>query len=108
MAAFEIIRFQVRPDALPAAEAALHEFAGYVHRELPGSWWTVYREAGAGASFVALLRTADAAATDHHHGAAGTQRLNSILTPLLLAPPTSTACALVTSSDLGRRPPRRR
>lgn len=104
MATFEIIRFEVRDGTEPAVEVAMHAFASYVHRELPGSWWTGYRETARSTTFVALLRTADAAAAARHHAAPGTHAFDAALAPLLVGPVTTTPYALVTSSDLGPRP----
>lgn len=104
MALYKLARFAVRPDADQAVERALHEFASFVRAELPGWSWTAYRDPHAPSRYVAMIRADDAAAEARYLGSPGAGTFGAALAPLLVGPIEFTDCALVTSSDLGRRP----
>lgn len=108
MPLYELARFEIRPDARAKAERAMHDFASYVRAELPDSSWTTYRDPGAPAHYISITVLANPAARQRHRSAPGTQAFLAALDPILDGALELTECELVTSSDLGRRPPPRR
>jgi quinol monooxygenase YgiN len=107
MPVYEIAQFDVRPEARVRAERAMHEFANYVRAELPDSSWTTYRDPGKPHAYMAITVAASPAARARHRSAPGTQAFLSAIEPLLDGAINITDCDLVTSSDLGKRPPPR-
>ncbi len=104
MALFRLTRYTLRPDATLDAERAMHAYATYVRAELPGSMWTVYRDRGQPAAYVALARVEDARADDRERASPGLAALQAALAPLLDGAPDVTEYELVTSTDLAPRP----
>ena len=107
MPVYEIAQFEVRPEARVRAERAMHEFANYVRSELPDSSWTTYRDPGKPSHYMAITVAASPAARARHRSAPGTQAFLAAIEPLLDGAINITDCDLVTSSDLGKRPPTR-
>jgi len=107
MAVFTIGRFEIRPDASDEAERAMHEYASYVRKELPGSSWTAYRDPHAPGHYIAMIRADDATADSRRRDAPGTQAFDAALSMLVIGAVSVNECALVTSSDLQRRAPSR-
>ena len=99
MAVYKLARFTVRAEAQPAAERAMHDFASYVRNNLPAYQWTTYRETGAPARYVALIRVGDSA-----EDITASKAFDKALGPHLDGPPELTEWELVTSSDLAPRP----
>lgn len=106
MSIVQLSRFEVRADAIADVEAAMRTYADHVRRELPDSSWTTYRDPHAPARFVAILHVRDDRAHAVHRASPGTVAFDAALAGWLVAPPEVSDCALVTSSDLARRPPR--
>jgi hypothetical protein len=102
MPVFMIARFEVRADARPVAEQAMHDLATYVRKDLPGVMWSAFRS---GAHFIATMRAETPAALEQYRSAAGTRAFQATLAPLLVGAIDEQPYDLVTSSDLA---PRRR
>lgn len=105
MAAFKTVRFDVRPEAREQAERAMHELAAMVRRDLPDASLTVYRDRGAPARYISLIRSDKPAAE-----APALNAFTVALASFVAGDVEETAFELVTSSDLAprRRPDRRR
>ncbi len=100
MPLYTLATFEVRPEARDEAERAMHELATHVRNELPDAVWTTYRDADVPNRYVSMVRATTEAADVRTR-----QVFVDALTPVMAGKIDFIRCDLVTSSDLGRRPP---
>jgi quinol monooxygenase YgiN len=83
----ELARYEIRPEALPACLAAIHEFVAYVRANEAGALrYEVWQEADHPTRFVHLFVWRDAEANRIHGESAAVKRFAGILYPNCLAP----------------------
>ena len=99
MAVYQIAHFDAKPDAVNDLERTLHDHASFVRQQLPGTYFTVYRDAATPTRYLAVTRsekpTPELAA------------FAQALAPYLAGAIASSEYQLVTSSDLAPRHRRR-
>jgi quinol monooxygenase YgiN len=103
MAMYQLARFEVHADSLERVQRAMHDFAAYVRKELPGSMWTAYSDPAAPTRFSCFLRTENPAAERAHRAASGVTAFTDALAPYLVGTIEASEMQLVTSSDLAPR-----
>lgn len=83
----ELARYEVRPDALEACLAAIHEFVAYVRTSEPGALrYEVWQETARPTRFVHLFVWRDEEANRVHGESAAVKKFADILYPNCLAP----------------------
>ena len=83
----ELARYEVRPEALDACLAAIHEFVAYVRTHEPGALrYEVWQDAERPTRFVHIFVWRDAEANRIHGESAAVKKFASILYPNCLAP----------------------
>jgi quinol monooxygenase YgiN len=83
----ELARYEVRPDALDACMAAIHEFVAYVRDNEPGALrYEVWQENERPTRFVHLFVWKDAEANRIHGESAAVKKFAGILYPNCVAP----------------------
>ena len=83
----ELARYEIRPEALDACLAAIHEFVAYVRDNEPGALrYEVWQEAEHPTRFVHLFVWKDEEANRIHGESAAVKKFAGILYPNCLAP----------------------
>jgi quinol monooxygenase YgiN len=83
----ELARYEIRPEALEACLAAIHEFVAYVRANEAGALrYEVWQEAEQPTRFVHLFVWKDAEANRIHGESAAVKKFAGILYPYCLAP----------------------
>ena len=83
----ELARYEIRPEALDACLAAIHEFVAYVRSNEPGALrYEVWQESDHPTRFVHLFVWKDAEANRIHGESSAVKKFAGILYPNCLAP----------------------
>jgi quinol monooxygenase YgiN len=94
-----VARFQVRPEEVAAAKAAIARFVAAVHAEEPGTLrYDAFQEED-GVSFLHIMCFQDEAAETHHRGTAHVRAFVTALYPLCAVAPWFTAIEAVTDAN---------
>ena len=84
---YELARYEVRPEALQACLAAIHEFVDYIRANEPGALrYEVWQEAERPTRFVHLFVWRDAEASRLHGESVAVKKFAGLLYPNCLAP----------------------
>lgn len=100
----ELARYEVRPEALDACLAAIHEFVAYVRASEPGALrYEVWQETARPTRFVHLFVWRDEEANRIHGESAAVKQFAGILYPNCLAPVEFTEYRQVDANAAFRR-----
>lgn len=92
--------FQVRPEGLDRAMAAIREFVAYVRANEPGTLrYDSFQEREDPTKFVHLFTFRDAKAEDVHSNSAAVKRFTEVLYPLCVEPVRFTDFVMVATTE---------